>query len=402
MDEHIAILVITIVVLGYGYISAFLAKINISGPMVFTTVGLLLSSLVFGVVDSKPNSEFITITTEIALIIVLFSDASSLNLKQLQWELPVRLLFIGLPLTIVFATIVGILIFPQENILYILLLALLLAPTDAALGKIVVSDKKIPLKIRSAINVESGLNDGIVFPILLGVIVAITHKQEDVGLIHLFLYVGKEIIIGAIVGAIIGYLNAKISLFLMSKKEVKAAYKNLLPLAIAILAYYAAEGFGGNGFIAAFFGGLFFGNFNERLKINVDNFAESESELLLLIVFMVFGFTFIPATIAFWNIKVLLYAILSLTFLRIVPVAVSLIGTKLDMASVLFIGWFGPRGIASVLYILIVVHQVVNIKGHEIIYSVATLTILMSIFLHGLSAEPLVKLYNKSYMRGSK
>jgi len=397
MHEHIAILLVTIVILGYGYISKFLRRSNISGPMVFTAVGILLSPLVLGVVDTKPDGEFITIIAEIALIFVLFTDASSLNLKQLNWAIPTRLLFIGLPLTIVFATVVGVFIFPQESMLYALLLALLLAPTDAALGKAVVSDKDVPLKIRSAINVESGLNDGIVFPVLLGVLALITKTQDSSDSTYWLLFVLQQIVIGAVVGAITGYFNAKISSILIDREDVEVTYKNLLPLAMAILAYYAAENFAGNGFIAAFFAGLFLGNFNEELKENADNFAESESELLLLICFMVFGFTFIPEAMLFWDIKVFIYSILSLTLLRMLPVALSLIGSKLDMETVLFIGWFGPRGIASVLYILIVVHAVVDIKGHETIYSVATLTIFMSIFLHGLSAKPLVKLYSKNH-----
>jgi len=397
MHEHISIPVITLVILGYGYISHLLGKYNTSGPMVFTTIGILLSPLAFGLINEKPDTGAITVIAEIALIIILFSDASSLNLKQLDWSIPARLLFIGLPLTIMFSAVVAKFVFPQENNLYLILMALLLAPTDAALGKAVVSDKKVPLNIRSAINIESGLNDGIVFPILLGVLAAITHSQESTDEAHWLLYVVQQISLGALIGAFSGYINAKISLISIKRHEVDGSYKNLLPIAMAVLAYYAAEYLGGNGFISAFFAGLFLGNYNEKLKRNVNDFAESESELLLLMSFMVFGFIFIPATVEFWNFKVLIYSILSLTILRMLPVAISLIGTKLDLASVLFIGWFGPRGIASVLYILIVVREVVSVKGHETIYSVVTLTILMSIFLHGLSARPFVQIYGKNH-----
>ena len=183
----------------------------------------------------------------------------------------------------------------------------------------------------------------------------------------------------------------------LKKGRMDASYKNLIPIAIAISSYYIAEYFGGNGFIAAFFSGLFLGNYNTELRENVENFVESQSELLILISFMIFGLAFVPATIEFWNFTVFIYAILSLTVLRMIPVAVSLIGTKLDFATMMFIGWFGPRGIASILYILIVINEVISIKDHETVYAVVTLTILLSIFLHGISARPLVKMYAKNH-----
>jgi len=395
MHENIAILLITIVVLGYGYFSKSLLRFNISGPMVFTSIGILISPIALDLVKVDINAEIVTITAEIALIIILFSDASTLNLKKIKWSIPSRLLFIGLPLTIIFASVVAKLIFPDESVIYLVLMALLLAPTDAALGKAVVTDKGVPLNIRSSINIESGLNDGIVFPILIGVVAMITTSQETSSDTHWLLYVGQQVVFGAIIGSIVGYINALFSVKTISKDKMETAYKNLIPIAIAILAYYVAEYVGGNGFIAAFFSGLFLGNYNDKLRENVENFVESESELLILISFMIFGLVFVPNTIEFWDTKVVLFSVLSLTVLRMIPVAISLIGTKLDVATVLFIGWFGPRGIASILYVLIVVHEVISIETHETIYAVVTLTILLSIFLHGLSAKPLVSLYGK-------
>lgn len=395
MHENMAILIITIVILGYGYFSKFLLRLNISGPMVFTSIGILLSPLGFSLLSVDIDTHIITIIAEIALIIILFSDASTLNLKKIQWGIPSRLLFIGLPLTVIFSTFVAQQFFPLESTVYLMLMALLLAPTDAALGKAVVLDKRVSEKIRSSINIESGLNDGIVFPVLLGVVAIITVEQEGANETQWLLYVGQQIIFGALVGAFLGYLNALLSKKTIAKDDVEASYKNLIPMAIAVLSYYAAEYIGGNGFIAAFFSGLFLGNYNDSLRENIEDFVESESELLVLISFMVFGLTFIPATIEFWDWKVLIYSLLSLTILRMIPVAISLIGTKLDLKTMLFIGWFGPRGIASILYILIVVSEVISIKTHESIYAVVTLTILLSIFLHGFSARPFVSAYSK-------
>lgn len=399
MHGNMSIIIITLVVLGYGYYSKYLLGLNISGPMVFTAIGVLLSPIGFDLVEINLDTHIVTIVAEIALIIILFSDASSLKLSELksEWSIPFRLLFIGLPITIAFSTFVATIIFPGEAFIYLFLMALLLAPTDAALGKAVVLDKRVPQKIRDSINVESGLNDGIVFPILLGVIALITVEKGGSNDTNWFLYIAQQVIFGAVIGSLVGYVNAIVSTKTIHKDRIESAYKNLIPVAIAVFAYYSAEHFGGNGFIAAFFAGIFLGNYNKELRENVENFVESESELLILISFMIFGLTFVPQTIEFWDIKVLLYSLLSLTFLRMIPVAISLIGTKLDLVTVAFIGWFGPRGIASILYVLIVVDEVISIKTHESIYAVVTLTIVLSIFLHGLSARPLVSLYSRKY-----
>ena len=397
MEGNSAIIIISMVVLIYGHYSNLLLRYNISGPMIFAGIGVLLSSLGLDVIkDASPDAEIVQITAEIALIIVLFSDASALNLKKLrqEWTIPVRLLFIGLPLTIVFAAFMAKMIFPDEAFMYLLLMSLILAPTDAALGKAVVTDKKVPEKIRSSINVESGLNDGIVFPMLITVAAIISAGQA--GDSSWLSFVAQQIIFGAVIGGSIGYLAAMVSKKAIEKNFIESGYKNLMPIALAIMAYYLAEHFGGNGFIAAFFTGLFLGNYNENIRKNIEDFAESEGELLILISFVIFGFVFIPATIEFWDFKVFLFAALSLTVLRMIPVAISLIGTKFDLATVLFTGWFGPRGIASLLYVLIVVSQIGSIKGHEEVYATITVTILLSIILHGITARPFVKMYSKN------
>ncbi len=399
MHGNLKILGIALVIIGYGYFSKILTKYNISGPMVFTIIGLLLSPLGFGSDPISLNSELVQIIAEITLILVLFSDASALNLKKLkkEWKLPARLLIVGLPITIIFTTYAAKGFFPDESMIYLLLMALVLAPTDAALGKAVVSDKKVPENIRSTINVESGLNDGIVFPVLITVTAIIMSGAIGEGQGEGWLgYVIKQVIFGSIIGALVGFVGARLSTWVIKKKWMEEHYENLVPIALAIFSYYLAEYFGGNGFIAAFFSGLFLGNHSEELRDNVENFAESEGELLIMICFLVFGIAFLPAFIPYMDWSVLIYSLLSLTILRMLPVAFSLIG-KADFSTMLFIGWFGPRGIASILYMLIVVHKLGSIEGHEKIFAVMTLTIFLSIFLHGLSAKPFSNLYSKSH-----
>lgn len=400
MHETTSILAIALVVIGYGYFSRLFSRFYFSGPMVFTIVGILLSPLFFGEEITNLNDDIVQIISEIALIVVLFSDAAALNLKKLRnaWKLPARLLLFGLPMTIIFSTLVAKEFFPDESMQYLLLLALILAPTDAALGKAVVSEKSIPLNIRSTINVESGLNDGIVYPVIITLVAIIlaTSTGGEAESDEWLTYVIQQVAFGAIIGSAVGYLGAKIATWTIAKNWMEDNYQNLIPIAIAIFAFYLSEHYGGNGFIAAFFSGLLLGNYSIELHDNVEEFAESEGELLVLISFLVFGVAFIPATIDYWDLNVVIYSILSLTVLRMLPVAISLIG-RADFSTMLFIGWFGPRGIASILYMLIVGNQLGSIEGHETIFSVMTLTILMSIMLHGLSAKPFAKLYAKNH-----
>jgi len=399
METETVALIIVLVVLAYGYISGLPQRFNISGPMVFMTIGILLSPLGFSVVTEKLNAEVVQITAALALVIVLFSDASGLYLKKLklEWGIPVRLLFVGLPITIVVAAFAAIVFFPHESTLYLIMMALILAPTDAALGKAVVTDEKVPEKIRSSINVESGLNDGIVFPILITAVAMIVSGPDSSQGNDWMTFVAKQIAFGAIIGGSVGYLSARLAAASDHKNWMVESYKNLIPIALALLAYFVAEHFEGNGFIAAFFAGLFVGNFSESLREHVETFAESEGELLILISFLIFGTVFIPATIEYWSLNTLLFALLSLTVFRMVPVAISLIGTKFDLPTVLFIGWFGPRGIASILYVVIVIGQLGSINGHETVYAVITITVLLSIILHGLSAQPFARMYGKTH-----
>ncbi|MBL4899961.1 MAG: cation:proton antiporter [Colwellia sp.] len=406
MNEHIIILTVALLVLLYGYISKALATVNISGPMFFAAVGLLISPLGLNVSQVDVNADFVIIIVEIALVLVLFSDAALLDLKLLRrsWHLPARLLVVSLPITILLGTLTAQFIFPDEPGIYMLLLALLLTPTDAALGKAVVSDPKVPKKICSTINVESGLNDGIIFPLVVTVLAFITSdlSQTDTGDSHWFQYVLQQVGFGALIGASVGYIGAKLSVISVNKNWMVGSYQNLIPIALAILSFYLAEYFHGNGFIAAFFAGLLVGNTSIKAREHIEDFAESEGELLVLISFFLFGLAFVPQIIDYVTIKVCLYAFLSLTLLRMLPVMFSLLGAKLDgnkldLSTLAFIAWFGPRGIASILYVLIVAHEVGEVSGFETLYATVMVTVFLSIIAHGLTAQPLVSWYGRTH-----
>ena len=397
MEDTLIIFVIALIVLLYGFFSKSLENHNISGPMVFMLFGILISPLVLDIAHLDIDDDMVKTIAEIALIIVLFSDSSTINIKKFknQWKIPVRLLLVGLPLTIVFSTYMGTILFAHENLVNLLLLALILAPTDAALGKAVVTDTAVPLQIRSAINVESGLNDGIVFPMLITVILLIVGDKELGSDSSWVPYLLTQISLGFIIGAFNGYTGAKLLTKAVKHEWIRESYRNLSPISLAILSYYFAEYFGGNGFISAFVAGVFFGSFSKVIDIQTEAFLEGSGEIFILISFLVFGLTFIPNTIEYIDTSVMIYSALSLTLFRMLPVALSLSGLDLSLATKLFIGWFGPRGIASILYVMIVAHLIIDIQGHEKLYATITLTIFLSIILHGLSAKPLVALYGK-------
>jgi len=406
MHEHIIILSIALLVLLYGYISKALTNVNISGPMFFACLGLLISPLGLDVSHVAIDADFVTIIVEIALVLVLFSDAALLDLKLLRqsWQLPSRLLIIGLPITIFAGTYTAQFMFPNQPVIYMLLLALLLTPTDAALGKAVVSDPKVPKKIRSTINVESGLNDGIIFPLVITVLAIITSDVTETNSdsSHWFRYVLLQVGLGALVGACVGYIGAKLSVLSVKKNWMVGSYQNLIPIALAILSFYLAEYFYGNGFIAAFFAGLLVGNTSIQAREHIEDFAESEGELLVLISFFLFGLAFVPQVINYVTVNVCIFAFLSLTLLRMLPIMFSLLGAKLDgnkldLSTLAFIAWFGPRGIASILYVLIVAHEVGGEFGFETIYATVMVTVFMSIIAHGLTAQPLANWYGKTH-----
>ncbi len=404
MHENMTILGLILIILGYGYYSAWLSRHNITGPMIFTTIGILLSPLGLGKEILHIDGELVQTMAEIALIVVLFADASTLDMKEFKkdWRIPTRMLAIGLPLTIVAAATCAGYFFPGEPKLYLLLLALLLAPTDAALGKAVVTDPSVPKRIRATINVESGLNDGIVFPILITVVLLIQSGGEGSGegwLFHLL----QQIVMGIVMGLAVGWAGARQTEISLRHGWLEHSYRNLVPFALAIFAYYASEFLGGNGYIGAFVAGLSYGNLIPKMRKNIEEFVESEGELFIMIIFTLFGLVFIPLVAQYWDLNILLYTLLSLTVLRMVPVALSLVGLRLDLPTILFVGWFGPRGIASILYVIIVVHMLGgSIAGHEEIFATVALTVLLSIFAHGISAKSLVNLYARYLERSSE
>ena len=388
--------VLAIFVLAYGLISKRLEKTVISAPLVFVIFGILLSEGITGLISSGDHV-FIEIIANLTLILVLFIDASRIDLKLLRKEgdLPLVLLAIGLPLTIVFGIGAALIIFTGLPVWEAAILATILAPTDAALAQAVINSERIPVCIRQALNVESGLNDGICLPILLLFISLAISSEAGQSASYWISFTSKQLILGPLVGMLVGFIGARLITAAVEKGWMSCEFEKLSGLALPLIAFYLAEPLEGNGFMAAFFAGLIFGNFARKVAKPVHEFGEAEGSLLILLTFILFGAIMVPKAVSQLNIEIAVYAVLSLTLIRMVPVAISVAGKGILTSTILFMGWFGPRGAASILYVLIILKEDMLTRG-GLIFNVAVITILLSVILHGVSSVPGVKAYAKS------
>jgi NhaP-type Na+/H+ or K+/H+ antiporter len=286
-------------------------------------------------------------------------------------------------------------LFPEMNIVVLVLMALILSPTDAALGQAVVTSKFVPEKIRQTINVESGLNDGIALPPILICIAALSvHESHGSGFSYWSLFTLKQFIYGPLIGGAIGWIGGKLVENASRRGWMNTTFQRLTSICLAILAFSLAEMVHGNGFIAAYFAGLLLGTTTPEIRERIHEFGEAESQALQLFIFLLFGMILVPLSYPFWDWQTWVYALLSLTVIRMLPVGICLRGTGLSRETVGFIGWFGPRGIASILYLLLVVIEL-GASGYEKMISVIVLTVLLSIYLHGITANPLSARYKQ-------
>lgn len=393
MMEDLAFALIAAFVILYGAVSKRLESTVISGPMVFVVFGFILSSEVTGLITYKEHT-LINIIANITLILILFSDASRINLTLFRKEqdIPRRLLGLGLPLTILAGFSVALLFLTDLPLWQTAVLATVLAPTDAALAQAVINSDRVPGRIREALNVESGLNDGICFPILLLFIYLADTSGGHQPAHYWVRFIGSQLVLGPAVGIAVGYIGGKIVLWSVKKGYITGNFQRLSIVGLSFLAFFAAELIGGNGFMSAFFAGLMFGNIARTVSAPIYHFGEAEGELFIMLTFLLFGAIMVPDAVENFSWIYLLYALLSLTVVRMIPVAISLIGKGLSTPSFLYLGWFGPRGAATILYVLLVVDRS-NLSGQETIFKITAAAVLLSVFLHGLTAVPGAKAY---------
>lgn len=394
MHDHPTIFVVALLLLVFGLVSRLSERSPVTGPMFFLGIGVLMSPLGFNFIELNFNQQATRLIAELTLIIILFVDATMIEFSSLRKVLsgiPARLLLIGLPLTMLTGTMVGWVMFPSLNIWLIAMVALILSPTDAALGQAVVKSQNVPERIRESISIESGLNDGIALPLILVCIAVLGIGGGAIdGSGHWLSFMALQLSLGPIIGGLVGFLGGKIVDHAAAKGWMEPIFQSLVAISLALLAFALAELVHGNGFIAAFFAGLLLGVKTPIVRERIQEFGEAEGQMLALSIFLILGLAGVPFAVQHSNGQTLLYALLSLTFIRMLPVALSLLGSGLDKYTVLFVGWFGPRGIASVLYLLIAVGEL-GLEGYEPAISVIVVTVTISTVLHGISAVPLSK-----------
>lgn len=402
MYEDLAILAAFVFL--YSIVSVRLERTPINGAIVFTAFGLLFGPMGLDYLTLDISTEGLRTLAELTLALVLFTDASNANLSvlKLNIRIPQRLLLIGLPLTILLGFGAGVLVFDELTLLEIAILATMLAPTDAALGKAVVTNESVPDNIREGLNVESGLNDGICVPILfvfLALATTASGAQESTHSLALKL-IAEEIGIGIAVGLGLTIIAAKLMKICARQGWISETWHQLPVVVLAVTCFSLAQNMGGSGFIACFSGGLLFGAVAKQYKHNLLQAAEGTGDTMALITWVIFGAAVVGQVADSFNWAIVLYSLLSLTIVRMLPVFLSLSGTKLKASEKLFIGWFGPRGLASIVFAVIVLNE--HLPGGHTIAMTAVCTILLSVIAHGLSANPLVTALASKLQRSEK
>jgi len=364
--------------------------------MVFVAAGILAGPDVLDLVSLDVTHGTAFHVAELALAIVLFSDAATIDLRALRGNasLPGRLLGIGMPVTIALGMAAGAALLTELEFWEAAIVAAVLAPTDAALGKAVVSNPLVPERLRQALNVESGLNDGLTVP-FLALFIAIAAEQTVPQARDWLAFAAEQIGLGTLIGAATGGIGAWLVERASRHELMTDAFAQLAVVALAVLAFLLADEAGGNGFIAAFVGGLAAGGMGKVCGERIFAFTDREGQLLSLAVFFMFG----VAAIGFLdeaNWRIVLYAALSLTLVRMLAVALAVAGMGFKGSSIAFMGWFGPRGLASIILALVVAEEEPHLPALGTILAAMTVTVLASVVLHGLSARPLAAAYARA------
>lgn len=388
------ILIGLVLIVAYALISKRLARWWISMPVAMIAFGFIAGVDGFGLVAENPTSESVKLAAELTLALMLFHDAVRIDLRALRrgFRLPLRLLALGLPVMIVIGTLVARGMMPQLGWVGAALLATMLAPTDAALGEAVVSDRRIPVTVRQGLNVESGLNDGLSVPIFL-VLLALAAEPGGYATGALVSELARQIGFGVLGGLLIGGVGGLLFRVAASRHSVEKGWRRIAVLAIGVGCYVCAAVLGGSGFIGAFMGGVFFGLASEARSASDNSLTGYLGTFFDAVSFLLLGAVLLPLALSVAGWMEFLYAIVSLVLLRLVSVVVAMLRTGAKWPTIAFMGWFGPRGLATVVFTVLLLDEV--IPNGDAIASVAILCVVLSALAHGITAPPFVAAYSR-------
>ncbi|MEU9132861.1 cation:proton antiporter [Kitasatospora sp. NPDC048540] len=396
------------VVMGYGALSRRLSTTVVSGPLVFMAVGLAIGPLGLELLDRADDPEFTSLLLESALTLLIFADAAAIRRRDLRTEefLPLRLLALGLPATVALGWLLAWPLLPGLGMWELALVAIILAPTDSALGQQAFSNKRVPPLIRGGLGVESGLNDGLALPFFVLALAAAGEGHDHPGVVETFL---RALLLSGAIGLAVGWAGAYVLHWSVDRGWSTTDWRQFLTIAVPVVTYVLCVAVDGSGFIGAWAAGLAFGIGSRRAQTTraggvnspdpaqYTRFTELLGLLLAPLSFLVFGAIILGPVLEHLSWRTVVYALISLTVVRMLPVALSLIGTGLRPASVAYIGWFGPRGLASVVFGLLAFEE--HLPGMALLTEVIAVTVGLSIVLHGASAPFLGDRYGDWFAR---
>lgn len=388
------VFVIAVGVIAFALFSRRLEAWWVTMPMVFVTAGAVMEFT--GTVDLEVAIEPVSVLAEITLAVILFSDAARMNVGRVRSEaaLPARLLLVGLPLTIAFGTVLSWWVLPGLSFAAAALIASVLAPTDAALGEAIVSDPTVPIRVRDALNVEAGLNDGLAVPAVLLFIDLVNDDLQSGNDWAIFLVrqIGGGVTLGLAAGTGIAWLIG----LAIRHRTIDPLFSQLATLATAVALFAAAGELGANQFIAAFVGGLAFGSaLDDATAAHLDEYTADTGMLLATVAFFAFGNLFVSDALGSLDVRIVVCAVLLLTVGRMLPVLVATMGMGLGAPTIGFLGWFGPRGLASIVFGILLLEG--DLPAGDELFDVVALVVVSSVFLHGLSATPGAQAYGRWY-----
>jgi NhaP-type Na+/H+ or K+/H+ antiporter len=385
--------VFVVLIFAYSLVSRRLEATILTGPIVFTVAGIVVALATPVGFTGATNLTFFLHLAEAGLVLLLFSDAARTNLSLL-WnirDLPARLLGIGLPLTIALGAVAAWLVFPGLGLWQAAILAAILAPTDAGLGQVIVTSPRAPLRVRQALNVEAGLNDGLAVPFLL-FFIALAAAPSEGARSSFSQFVVEQLGYGVAVGAGIGLAGGWLLDRVTHKNWISDEFKQIGMVSLPVLCLLVSDAIAASMFIAAFVAGLAVRKSANNVGKHSLQFGELLGQLFNLMVFFLFG-TIVARNWQSIDLATMAYAVISLTVVRMLPVAISLAGLGLGRSTVLFMGWFGPRGLASIVLGLVYLEQEIHLPGESTVRLAVIATVFLSIFVHGLSARPGIELY---------
>ena len=369
-------------------VSGRLDRLFLTEPLVAATIGVVLG---IGFLDGGIDLETPLLLTflELTLALVLFTDASRIDVTRLKegYSWPLRMLVIGMPVVMVLgAAASGLLL--GLTLGYALLLGVVLAPTDAALAGPVLGAESVPPRVRQTINVESGLNDGLAVPVLL-LSFAVIESEAGTSVGEATFLLLTQVGIGVLGGIALGWLGARLIGAGTDAGWMSPLHQKIAAASLALGGFALVQLLGGSGFVAVFIAGALMSHLVRPKCEYLYEFAETEGHSLVTLAFLFVGAGPIASLLREgpppWEAFALVA--LSLVVLRPLSIGLSLIGQRLNWRTVAFLGWFGPRGLATVVFVLLALEEIGDVP--EIIVTTASLAVAGSIAAHGVSAVPM-------------